>query len=79
MSLIDRVTDELARLPGIGRKTALRLTYHLVKAPAEEAGRLAEAIVALSGGVRACDICGNYTESEICAICSSTRRDSSIV
>ncbi len=79
MSLIDHLADELSRLPGIGRKTALRLTYHLLKAPAEDAGRLAGAIVAVSERVRACASCGNYTERSPCSICESPRRDPSIV
>ena len=79
MSLINRLADEFARLPGIGRKTALRLTYHVLKADPEEAGRLAEAIVAVSERVRACSRCGNYTENPACAICESPRRDVSII
>jgi recombination protein RecR len=79
LSLIDRLADELARLPGIGRKTALRLTYHLLKAPPEDASRLAEAIVALAEGVHACPTCGNYTDREVCAICTTPRRDASIL
>ncbi len=79
MALIERLTDEFARLPGIGRKTALRLTYHLLKAAPEEAARLAEAIVGVAEGVHACPVCGNYTERERCDICSSQRRDPSVV
>ena len=79
MTLIDQLADELARLPGIGRKTALRLTYHILKATPEDAGRLAEAIVSVSEKVRACRVCGNYTERETCEICESSRRDVSIV
>ena len=79
MSLIDRLAEELARLPGIGRKTALRLTYHLLKASPEEADRLAEAIVAVSRGVHGCPRCGNYTEHEVCSICESPRRDTSVI
>lgn len=79
MSLIDRLADELARLPGIGRKTALRLTYHLLKASPEEAGRLAEAIVSVTQGVHACPRCGNYTEKGACDICESSRRDRTLV
>ena len=79
MSLIDRLADELSRLPGIGRKTALRLTYHLLKVPPGDAGRLAQAILAVSEGVRACPRCGNYTDAETCAICESPRRDVSII
>jgi recombination protein RecR len=79
LSLIDRLAEELARLPGIGRKTALRLTYHLLKTAPEEADRLAHAIVALSRGVHACSRCGNYTEQNFCAICESPRRDMSLL
>ena len=79
MSLIDRLTDELARLPGIGRKTALRLTYHLLKARPEDASRLADAIVAVSRGVHSCPRCGNYAEREVCPICESTRRDATLL
>jgi len=77
--VIDRVTDELARLPGIGRKTALRLTYHLLKTPGAEVARLAEALVELTQRVSACRRCGNYTEGELCPICSSPRRDVSLL
>jgi recombination protein RecR len=79
LSVIDRLTDELARLPGIGRKTALRLTYHLLRTPAGEVNRLAEALVTLTRTVRACAKCGNYTESELCPICANPRRDLSVV
>jgi len=79
LSLIDHLTDELARLPGIGRKTALRLTYHLLKATPEEAGRLAQAILSVSERVHACPQCGNFTDRERCAICANPRRDASIV
>jgi recombination protein RecR len=79
MSLIERLTDEFARLPGIGRKTALRLTYHVLKTPPLEAHRLAEAIVAVSERIRRCEICGSYTESTPCGLCSNPRRDRSII
>ena len=79
MSVIDELTGELARLPGIGRKTALRLTFHLLKAPAEEAQRLSRAILAVRERVRACERCGNLTEESPCAICASPRRDGALV
>ncbi|HET6762176.1 MAG TPA: recombination mediator RecR [Longimicrobiaceae bacterium] len=79
MSVIDELTGELARLPGIGRKTALRLTFHLLKAPAEEAQRLSRAILAVRERVRACERCGNLTEESPCAICTSPRRDGALV
>jgi len=77
--VIDKLTDELARLPGVGRKTALRLTYHLLRTPASDVTRLAEALVTLTEKVRACARCGNYAEAEICPICSNPRRDASII
>ncbi len=79
MSIIDTLTGELARLPGIGRKTALRLTYHLLKQPAEQTKRLAEALAALRERVRACDRCRNLTEMPLCAICADLRRDATII
>jgi recombination protein RecR len=79
LSVIDKLTDELARLPGVGRKTALRLTYHLLRTPASDVARLAEALVTLTEKVRACSRCGNYSESEVCPICSNPRRDGSII
>ncbi|HEY0996971.1 MAG TPA: recombination mediator RecR [Gemmatimonadaceae bacterium] len=79
MSAIDDLAGELARLPGIGRKTALRLTYHLLKQPAERSRRLAEALVTLGERVRPCAQCFNLTEEESCAICRDPRRDPSIL
>jgi recombination protein RecR len=79
LSAIDDLTEELSRLPGIGRKTALRLAFHLLKAPSEDAHRLARSIVAVRERVRPCAECGNLTETSPCAICSSPRRDLSTV
>jgi recombination protein RecR len=79
MSLIERLTEEFARLPGIGRKTALRLTYHVLKAEAVDAQRLADAIIAVTERVGRCEICGSYTETTPCALCSNPRRDRSII
>src|SRR4029079_15234444 len=69
VSAIDQLATELAKLPGIGRKTALRLTYHLLKQPAEQSKRLADALVTLAERVRPCAMCFNLTEEELCAIC----------
>ena len=79
MSAIDDLSDELARLPGIGRKTALRLAFHLLKAPSDDARRLARAIVTMRERVRPCDVCGNLTEASPCPICANPRRDGAIV
>lgn len=79
MSAIDDLSDELARLPGIGRKTALRLAFHLLKAPSDDARRLARAIVTMRERVRPCDVCGNLTEASPCPICANPRRDGAMV
>jgi len=79
MSAIDDLAAELAKLPGIGRKTALRLTYHLLKQPAMQSRRLADALVTLTERVRPCARCFNLTEGELCSICSDPRRDESVV
>lgn len=79
MSAIEDLTGELARLPGIGRKTALRLTYHLLKQPPEQSRRLADALVALAERVRPCARCFNLTEDELCSICRDPRRDAALI
>ena len=79
MSAIDDLTSELARLPGIGRKTALRLTYHLLKQPPEQSRRLADALQTLSDKVRPCSRCFNLTEEELCVICRDPRRDPAVI
>lgn len=79
MSAIDELATELARLPGIGRKTALRLTYHLLKQPAEQSKRLASSLVTLADRVRPCARCFNLTEDELCGICRDARRDAALI
>lgn len=79
LSAIDLLASELAKLPGIGRKTALRLTYHLLKQPADQSRRLADALTALSERVHPCARCFNLTEEELCAICSDARRDPTLI
>ena len=79
MSVIDDLTTELSRLPGIGRKTAQRLTYHLLRQPAAQSRRLAEALVALTERVHPCTRCHNLTETPLCALCTDPRRDGTLV
>ena len=79
MSAIDDLATELSRLPGIGRKTALRLTYHLLRQPADQTRRLAAALLTLGERVRPCARCFNLTEEELCSICRDQRRDASIL
>ena len=79
MSAIDALATELAKLPGIGRKTAMRLTYHLLKQPGDQSKRLAEALITLADRVRPCSRCFNLTEDELCSICRDERRDRGII
>lgn len=79
MSAIDQLAQELARFPGIGPKTALRLVYHLMKRPREEAHSLARAIRELADRIRPCTRCGNFSETELCEVCSNPRRDLSVI
>lgn len=79
MSAIEELTAAFARLPGIGRKTAQRLTYFLLKQPKEEAARLARALEAIGERVRACSRCGNLTEADPCDICADQRRDQATI
>lgn len=74
-----RLIDEFARLPGIGPRTAQRLTYYLLRAPAEQSHALAEALVAMKDRVSFCSICYNITESDPCEICGSSTRERSII
>ena len=79
MSAIDDLTTELSKLPGIGKKTALRLTYHLLKQPADRSLRLARALEVLAERVHPCPRCHNLTEQDLCSICSDPRRDTSVI
>ena len=76
---VARLIDELSRLPGIGPKTAQRLTYHLLRAPAEQSQSLAEALVRMKEKVTFCSVCYNITEKDPCDICDSSSRDRSLV
>ena len=79
MSAIDDLAGELAKLPGIGRKTALRLTYFLLKQSPEQSRRLAGALTTLAERVRPCSRCFNLTEEELCSICRDPRRDPALL
>lgn len=79
MSVIKQLTDELSRLPGIGSKTALRLVHHLMKGSKEEAGKLSRAITNLIEKIRMCKECGNFSEDELCEVCTNPIRDRSVL
>lgn len=75
--LIDRAVDQIAGLPGVGRRTALRLALHLLSRNEEDVRRFTEAIQEMKEGVKACTVCGNLGEEEQCSICQDVRRDDS--
>ena len=76
---VQRLVDELARLPGIGRKSAQRLAFYLLNADETDAVRLADAITSMRREVRLCSRCYNVTAEEECSICRDLRRDTAIV
>lgn len=73
--LLEAAVTELSRLPGIGRKTALRLALHLLRRDAAESDALGEAIIRLRHDVKYCKVCHNISDEEVCRICSSDSRD----
>lgn len=77
--LLEKAVGEFAKLPGIGRKTALRLVLHLLRQPVGESESFGEAIINLRRNVRYCQICHNISDSETCEICANPRRDASTV
>lgn len=77
--LLDNAVAELAKLPGIGNKTALRLALHLLRQDKETALALGSSIIEMRENIRYCKICHNISEDEICPICSDRRRDRSTV
>ncbi len=79
MSVIDRVTAEFSRLPGVGPRTALRLVHHLLRGGPGESRRLAAAVETLAERVRPCARCGNFGDDELCAVCSHPHRDPSTI
>lgn len=73
--LLEEAVTELSRLPGIGRKTALRLALHILRGDEARGIRLGQAIIDMRQGVRYCDVCHNISETEICPICADPSRD----
>jgi recombination protein RecR len=76
---VTRLVDEFSRLPGIGPKTASRLTYYLLRAPVEQVKALGEAIVELRERTRFCSRCFNIAEADLCAVCADERREQNTI
>lgn len=76
---IEKLIEEFAKLPGIGYKTAQRLTLFTLNLPKEEVEGFARALIKARGTIKYCSVCGNYTDTDPCAICSNPNRDKSIV
>ena len=79
MDSIDTVVELFSTLPTIGKKTARRLAFHLLKQPQEEVARFAAAMTSMRENVRECDTCHTFTDVERCHICSSAKRDRSLI
>jgi recombination protein RecR len=77
--LLETAVNEFASLPGIGRKTALRLVMHLLRQPDTDVDRFGESIIKLKKEIHYCSVCHNISDSDICNICSDRSRDASII
>jgi recombination protein RecR len=76
---LERLISALARFPGVGRKTAQRFAFHLLKGAPEDAQALSEAVKEAAERIVRCRVCGNFSEAPICAICQDHRRDRSVI
>ncbi len=79
MTTLDKLIKNFSRLPGIGKKSAGRIAYYLLKADPAISRRLAEQLSTLHSSIIKCSVCGNYTEQDPCEICSNPNRDSSLI
>lgn len=77
--LLEKAVSEFAKLPGIGRKTALRLVLHLLRQETEDVEHFAEALTRMRHEVRHCRVCHNISDSDLCPVCSNPQRDSSTI
>jgi len=76
---IARLIEEFEKLPGIGHKTAQRLAFYVLDMPQEKVDRLANAITEAKQKTKFCSVCGNLTDTDVCPLCSSEKRDSSVI
>lgn len=77
--LLERAVEAFSQLPGVGRKTALRLVLHLLRQSTEDVDSFADAIIRVKHDVKYCKVCHNISDNEVCSICSDPRRDGSVV
>ena len=77
--LLERAVEAFSQLPGVGRKTALRLVLHLLRQSTEDVDNFADAVIRVKHDVKYCKVCHNISDNEVCSICSDPRRDASVV
>ena len=77
--LLERAVEAFSQLPGVGRKTALRLVLHLLRQSTEDVDTFADAVIRVKHDVKYCKVCHNISDNEVCSICSDPRRDASVV
>ena len=76
---MERAVESFSQLPGVGRKTALRLVLHLLRQPLEDVDSFTDAVTRVRHDVKYCKVCHNISDTDICSICSDPRRDGSVV
>lgn len=76
---MERAVEAFSQLPGVGRKTALRLVLHLLRQSTEDVDRFADAVIRVKHDVKYCRVCHNISDADVCSICSDPRRDASVV
>lgn len=77
--LLEQAVDEFGKLPGVGRRSALRLVLHLLKQSEEDVSRFTHAIDLLKSDIKFCNVCFNISDREVCEVCASAKRDSSLI